>query len=109
MKKTLKIWLWIALVLSAATTVLNGAQGRWPSVAIALCSLVGLCLLLFRGRKLGFQLMCVCAVLSCIVGILSGIAGGTSPAAAVAMSLVGAALIPGITALFLRGQWAALK
>ena len=48
MKKGTKIWLWIALILCIATTALNAASGRILSVVIALGSIAGLCLLLFR-------------------------------------------------------------
>ena len=109
MKNATKVWLWIALILSLGTTILNGMEARWPSVMIAIGAMVGLCLLLFRGQKLGFQLMCICYVISCVVGIFSGIAGGTNPVLAVLMSLIGSCLIPGVTALFLRGQWQALR
>ena len=46
MKKSSKIWLWIALVLCLCTTGLNLAEGRWLSVAIAILSIAGLCALL---------------------------------------------------------------
>ena len=109
MKHGTKLWLWAALVLSVCTTVLNAFSGRWPSVVIALVALVGLCFLLFREKKAGFQLMCACYAVSCVVGIVSGISGGTDPVAAVVMSVIGSLLIPGVTALFLRGQWQSLK
>ena len=109
MKKSTKIWLWFALILCAATTVLNASYGRWPSVVIAVVSLVGLGLLLFRQKKFGFFLMCICYVLSFLVGVVGGASGGTSLAVSIAMSLIGSALVPVVTALFLRGQWDQLK
>ena len=109
MKKSTKIWLWFALILCAATTVLNASFGRWPSVVIAVVSIIGLGLLLFRQKKSGFILMCICYVLSFLVGVVGGTSGGTSLAVSIAMSLIGSALVPVVTALFLRGQWDQLK
>ena len=67
MKKSSKIWLWIALVLCVCTTALNLSEGRWLSVAIAVVSILGLCALLFTQRKIGYIVMCICAVGSCLV------------------------------------------
>lgn len=105
MNKKTKIWLWVAIVISACTTILNLTYGRIPSVVIAIVSIVGLFILLFKEKKIGFQLVCVCYILSFIIGIVSGISEGTGVFASVIMSLIGSALIPGITALFLKGQW----
>ena len=109
MKKGTKIWLWIALILCIATTALNAASGRILSVVIALGSIAGLCLLLFREKKMGFWLLCGCYVLSFVNGVVSGILGGTNIVATVVMSLIGSRLVPGITYLFLRGQMDQLK
>ena len=46
MRKAAKIWLWCALALSVATTLLNAFSGRMLSVVIALAALAGLCILL---------------------------------------------------------------
>ena len=109
MNKKTKIWLWIALILSIATTALNASYGRWLSVIIALGALVGLCVLLFTGRKWGFVAMCAFYVLSFVNGIYQGVTGGSQLFIAIVMSVIGSALIPGITALFLRGDWKKLK
>lgn len=109
MNKATKIWLWIALALCACSTVMNMTQARWLSVAIAVVSLAGLCALLFAKKRTGFLLMCVCAVASFLVGSIQSVQGGLSVALAVGMSLVGSALVPLITGLFLKSQWAGLK
>lgn len=108
MKKSSKIWLWIALVLCVCTTGLNLSEGRWLSVAIAVVSIIGLCVLLFGQRKIGYIVMCVCAVGSFIVGVTSNIAL-LGAAMSIVMSLIGSALVPVITGLFIRSQWQELK
>lgn len=109
MSKKTKIWLWVALALSLATTALNASYGRWLSVIIALGALVGLCVLLFKGKKWGFVAMCACYALSLANGIYQGIAGGSQLLITIIMSLIGSALIPGITVLFLRRDWKKLQ
>ena len=88
---------------------MNMTQARWLSVAIAVVSLAGLCALLFAKKRTGFLLMCVCAVASFLVGSIQSVQGGLSVALAVGMSLIGSALVPLITGLFLKSQWAGLK
>ncbi len=108
MKKSAKIWLWIALVICVCTTILNLTEGRWLSVAIAVVSIVGLCVLLFGQRKLGYIVMCVCAVGSFAVGVAQNM-GELGAAMAIVMSLIGSALVPVITGLFIKSQWKDLK
>lgn len=109
MTKGTKIWLWCALVLSVLTTIMNGTYGRWLSVVIAVAALAGLCVLLFTQKKWGFLLMCACAVLSFVNGVYQGVIGQSGMVAAIVMSLIGAALIPGVTYAFLRKNWSELK
>ena len=104
MKRSAKIWLWVALVLCAATTVLNRTEGRIPSVVIALVSLVGLAVLLFAQKKAGFILMCCCYVLSFLVAVSGNLSAG-NPVVILVMSLVGSLLVPVITWLFIRSDW----
>ena len=108
MKKSTKIWLWVALVICIATTILNATEGRWPSVAMAVCSMIGLCILLFAQKKLGFYLMCGFNTLSFLYSAVGSLSGENA-VVGVVMSFVGAALIPVITGLFLRSQWKELK
>lgn len=104
MKRSAKIWLWVALVLCAATTVLNLTEGRIPSVVIALVSLVGLAVLLFAQKKAGFILMCCCYVLSFLVAVSGNLSAG-NPVVILVMSLIGSLLVPVITWLFIRSDW----
>ena len=108
MTKAAKIWLWFALVLCVCTTALNLSEGRWLSVAIAAVSIAGLCILLFTQRKAGYLIMCACAVGSFLVGASQNIQMLGAPTA-ILMSLIGSALVPGITGLFIRSQWQALR
>lgn len=107
MKKSSKIWLWVALVLCVCTTGLNLSEGRWLSVAIAVVSIIGLCVLLFTERKAGFIVMCVCAVCSFLVGSVQNFA--QLGAVSILMSFIGSALVPVITGLFIKSQWNELK
>lgn len=104
-----KIWLWIALVLSVYVTCMNVFEGRWPSVGIAVIALVGLCMLLFKSKKLGYYIMCICYLCAFVVGIYEGTQWGTSILMSVVMSFIGSALIPVVTFLFIRSQWNNLK
>ena len=108
MKKSSKIWLWIALVLCVCTTGLNLSEGRWLSVAIAVLSIIGLCVLLFGQRKIGYIVMCVCAVGSFIVGVVTNI-GVLGAPLSIVMSLIGSALVPVVTGLFIKSQCTELK
>ena len=107
MNKASKIWLWVALVLCVCTTGLNLSEGRWLSVGIAVVSIIGLCILLFGQRKAGFIIMCVCAVGSFVVGASQNFA--ELGAVSILMSLVGSALVPVITGLFIKSQWSQLQ
>ena len=107
MSKASKIWLWIALVLCVCTTGLNLSEGRWLSVGIAVISIIGLCILLFGQRKAGFVIMCVCAVGSFVVGASQNFA--QLGAMSILMSLIGSALVPVITGLFIKSQWSQLQ
>ena len=108
MKRSSVIWLWFALVLCAATTVLKATQGRIPSAMIALVSLAGLAVLLFARKKAGYILMCCCYVLSFLVAVGGSLSGGNL-LVSVVMSLIGSLLVPGITWLFIRRDWAQLR
>lgn len=108
MKNSTKIWLWFALILCAATTVMNACFGRWPSVIVAIVSLVGLCMVLFAQKKAGYILMCCCYVVSFLVAVMGSL-GQPGLLVSIIMSLVGSLLVPVITWLFLRRDWDNLK
>jgi Zn-dependent protease with chaperone function len=108
MRRSTKVWLWFALILCAATTVLNASYGRIPSVVVAIVSLIGLCLLLFKQKKQGFLLMCGCYVLSFVIAVVGSLSSDAL-LLSIVMSFVGSILVPGITWLFLRRDWNQLQ
>lgn len=109
MNKASKIWLVVALVLCVCTTAMNTMEGRLLSAGIAVVSIVCLCVLLFAQKKAGFYGMCICAVAFFLVGSVQSIQAGTGVLLSVVMSLIGSMLVPGITGLFIKSQWAQLK
>ena len=109
MNKASKIWLVIALVLCVCTTAMNAMEGRLLSAGIAVVSIACMCVLLFTQKKAGFYGMCLCAVASFVVGSAQSIQMGTGVLLSVVMSLIGSALVPGITGLLIKSQWAQLK
>lgn len=109
MKKGTKIWLWIALILSICTIILNAAEQRWLSVGIAGIALFGLVLLLWKQKKTGFYLLCCCNVLSFAVGAYGSIQGGTGVFVSILMAFIGSALIPVVTFILIHSQWNELK
>lgn len=95
-------------MLCVCTTGLNLSEGRWLSVGIAVVSILGLCALLFAQKKPGYIVMCVCAVGSFLVGVSQNMAA-LGAATAIVMSLIGSALVPVITGLFIKSQWQELQ
>ena len=109
MSKSLRIWLIFALVLCALTTLMNALLGRYLSAAIAVGSIASLCVLLFAHRRGAFYALCAFSALSFLVGVYQGIAEGTGILLSLGASLVGSALVPLVTFLFLRRQPENLK
>lgn len=111
MTKGAKIWLWIALVLCLLTTILNFSEGRIISVIIAIASLMGLILLLFKERKAGFYIMCICNAISCLYSIATSasLVEGTYFVVYVVMSIVGAMIVPLITFFMIRKSFVNLQ
>lgn len=107
MSRSAKIWLWFALILCAATTVLNGFYGRIATVIVAIVSLIGLCILLFAQKRAGFILTCCCYVLSFVIAVAGSLSSGNL-LVSIVMSLIGSLLVPVITWLFIRKDWASL-
>lgn len=109
MKKSAKIWLIIALVLCICTTILNTLEGRILSAGIAVVSIAAMAVLLSKEKRNAFYLMCICAAGSFAIGAFQSIAGGTGVLVSIVMSLIGSAMVPGITYLFIRKDWDALN
>lgn len=109
MSQAAKIWLWIALVLCIGTTIINATSGRIPSVILAIGGIVGLAILLFAQKKIGFYILCGFYAISLFVGIFEGVTSGTDVVMSIVMSVIGSLLVPGITYLVLRKQFSSLK
>lgn len=98
-----KVWLWLMLVVNALSCL--GALALFaviPALAIITLALeilmvVGVVLLLFGRRKLGYYLLCTCAVLA----MISNIYWGTNIIRAVATAVV----MPFVTYLVIKDQW----
>ena len=94
-----KVWLWfificniIAAVSYIATIVILPVTGTICLIA-EIIVIIGIALLLFQQRKLGFYLIVVMAVISAIFNIVSGIN--------IALSLISAIIMPAITYYFI--------
>lgn len=106
-----KVWLWIVFVLNiiafvfAAIGVIGLTALLGPLVLVAtLLSLVvevilivGVAMLLFKGKKIGFYLLVACAVIGLILNLISG--------AAIVKSIISAVVMPLITYLLIKKQW----
>ncbi len=113
MNTGLKVWLWIVLVVNALSAIstcrLFGVAALVPGgVAIVALSLVcsaliiaGTAVLLFARKKLGFYLMCACALL----GLIMNIVMRTNLIAAI----ISAVFCPLITFLLMRKEWDAFQ
>ncbi len=98
-----KVWLWIVLVLNAISCVtlipllLVVPVAAAISIVLELVLIVGVVMLLFKRKKIGFYMLCACALLT----MISNIIAGTGIIRAVASSV----LLPVITFLVIRDQW----
>lgn len=102
MTKPLKIWLWIVLVLNVLSACLAAAGAMttpilWASVVLEAILILGVALLLFRQRKMGFYIICAVAVATLIVNIAQGTNVGTS--------VLSSFLMPLIIYLLMRSTW----
>ena len=109
MNKKTKGWLWIALIICVLTTMLNASMHRYTSVFFALISIIGLLTLLLQETKQGFYLLCIGYALSFGNGILANLNSDLNMMVVIGMSFIGSIIIPGISALLLKSQWANLK
>lgn len=106
-----KVWLWIVFVLNiiafamaiigvAALTAIAGPivlVATILSLVAEVVLIVGVAMLLFSGKKIGFYLMVACAVAGLILNLIAG--------EAIARSIVSAVLCPLITYLLIKNQW----
>lgn len=106
-----KVWLWIIFVLNIVSVALTavGLPGVMLlfdlktllvsilGVVLSVIVIVGIGILLFRQKKIGFYLICTCAVAGLIVNIIIG--------NGIIWSAISAVVSPLITYLFLKSQW----
>lgn len=106
-----KVWLWIVFVLNIITCVLAivGSIGvlallgpgmfiaTLASIAAEIVLILGVAMLLFKGKKVGFYLLCACAVIGLVLNLITG--------AGIVQSILGAVLFPLITYLLIKNQW----
>lgn len=102
MKTGLKVWLWFLFIVNiisafVVATAALFAPLLWVNVITEIILVVGVCLLLFGKKKVGFYLMCACAVISFVVNLISG--------TNIASAIVGLILCPSITYLLLKDGW----
>ena len=109
MKKSAKIWLCLALLLSVCTAGMYIDMGVWPASLPSLVSMFGICLLIIKEKKLGFYIMCVCALLSGLAGAFLEITAGAPAGRSIFTYLFSSALVPAVTAFLIRKQWKELE
>lgn len=113
MNTGLKVWLWLVLVVNALSAISTFrlysvaalVTGGYAIVTVSLvCSaliIAGTAILLFARKKLGFYLMCACALLGLIMNIVIG--------NNLIVSIISAVLCPLITFLLMRKEWDAFQ
>lgn len=113
MNSGLKGWLWFVLVVNALSAISTFrlysiaalVRGGFAIVTVSLvCSaliIAGTAVLLFARKKVGFYLMCACALLGLIMNIVIG--------NNLIVSIISAVLCPLITFLLMRKEWDAFQ
>ncbi len=98
-----KIWLWFCLIVNIVTLFINiPIAGLYGGIAylllvVGIGVIVGIAILLFAKKKLGYFVCCGCGVVTFIVNLLLGVNIFTA-----VWGLVG---FPLITFLVLKSQW----
>jgi len=102
-----KIWLWIMLVANAISLVLGiisfstlGVIGIYTIVA-GIIAIVGICLLLFKKKRIGFYILLALAVVGLVVNIANG--------ANIAVSILSAIIAPALTFFFISKNQSVIK
>lgn len=100
MTKGCKIWLWIIFICAILSTILGvismvGSikQGLY-SVITGVIMAIGIALLLFNQKKVGFYLMVIIAIVSLIFNVMNN--------ANIILAVVSAVISPAITYYFIR-------
>lgn len=102
MKTGLKVWLWFIFVVNIISTITVGLAALivpmlWASVAAEILLIVGICLLLFGKKKVGFYLICGCAVISFVINLIAG--------TNLVSAIFGLVACPLITFLLMKSDW----
>lgn len=107
MSKGCKIWLWIILVCNVLSVLLgivsisvNPRIGIYTVVA-GIIIVVGIALLLFKQKKIGFYLMIAVAVIGVVFNIINGVNIG--------FALISAIISPAITYYFITKNSSTFK
>lgn len=113
MNSGLKGWLWFVLVVNAISAISNlglyaiASLIKGGVLLITLCLIssaliiAGTAILLFTRKKLGFYLMCACALINLILNIVMG--------NNLVIAIISAVLCPLITFLLMRKEWDAFQ
>lgn len=102
MSKGLKIWLWVIFILNIISVVLNLLGGilnpiSWLYAVLGVVFVVGIALILFKQKKLGFYMMCAMTAITFILNVVTG--------AGIVTSIISAVLSPLVTYLFMKETW----
>jgi len=102
MSSGLKIWLWIVLVLNALSlvgTIIAAilAPLLFFSAIGTVLIIVGVCMILFKQKKLGFYIICGTVAIVLVFNIIGG--------NGIILSIISAVIMPGITYLFMKPTW----
>lgn len=107
MTKGCKIWLWVMLIANVISLVLGvvsigilGAVGIYTVVA-GIIAVIGVCLLLFKKKRIGFYILIVLAVVGLVVNIKVG--------ANIVMSILSAIIAPALTFFFISKNQDVIK
>ena len=101
--KGAKGWLWFVLIVNGISCVgIFPVFAVWPMIGVftlisEVILILGVILLLFSKKKVGFYLLCACAVLTMIFNIISG--------TGIIRAVASVVLMPTITFLVIRDQW----
>lgn len=102
-----KIWLWIMLVANTISLVLGiisfstlGVIGIYTIVA-GIIAIVGICLLLFKKKRIGFYILLALAVVGLVVNIANG--------ANIVVSILSAIIAPALTFFFISKNQSVIK
>ncbi len=102
-----KVWLWIVFVINVIsligaipTTIAFGGL-LWLTLILEVVIVASIALLLFKQQKLGFFLVCGCAVVAFIINVILG--------TNIIYALISAVVMPTVTFLLLKSQWNELR